>query len=296
VVRVHGTNRGLAVTADCTPRYCKADPKAGGAQAVAEAWRNLTAVGAKPLAVTDCMNFGNPERPEIMGQFAGCVEGMAEACRALDFPVVSGNVSLYNETSGQAILPTPQIGAVGLIDDLSARARAAFGAEGETIVLLGETRGHLGQSLWLREVAGLEGGPPPPVELAVERKIGDFVRGLIRDGLARSCHDLSDGGLLVALAEMALASGLGCEVALPAGAEANAFWFGEDQGRYLLSLSPAGAEAVLAKARVAGAPALSLGRVGGDALTLAGGDHISLQALRDAHEGFLPRWMAGEDR
>jgi len=296
VIRIHRSNRGLALTADCTPRYCKADPVAGGAQAVAEAWRNLTAVGARPLAITDCMNFGNPERPEIMGQFAGCVEGMAAACTALDFPVVSGNVSLYNETSGQAILPTPQIGAVGLVDDLGRRARAAFGAAGDAIVLVGESRGHLGQSLWLREIAGREEGPPPPVDLAAERRNGDFVRGLIHDGLARHCHDLSDGGLLVALAEMALASGIGCDVALPAGADANGFWYGEDQARYLLSLPPAAAEAALGRATAAGVPALQIGVVGGIALTLAGGDHISLAALRDAHEGCLPRWMAGESR
>src|SRR5687768_14391397 len=178
VVRVHGSSKALAITTDCTPRYCRADPYEGGKQAIAEAWRNLCAVGARPLAATDCMNFGNPQRPEIMGQFVGCVEGMAEACRALDFPIVSGNVSLYNETkaedgSGSAILPTPAIGGVGLIDDWTKAATIGFKADGEAIWLIGEPPGHLGQSLWLRHVLGRQGrdaGPPPPVDLAAERR------------------------------------------------------------------------------------------------------------------------------
>ena len=165
VVRVHGTNRGLAVTTDCTPRYCAAAPETGGRQAAAEAWRNLTAVGAKPLALTNNLNFGNPERPVIMGQVVGCIAGISDAGRVLDFPVVSGNVSLYNETNGEAILPTPVIGGVGLIDDLDRTANCAFKAEGDTIILIGDTTGWLGASLYLREVEGREVGAPPPVDL-----------------------------------------------------------------------------------------------------------------------------------
>ena len=165
VVRVEDGPKALALTADVTPRYCEADPFEGGKQAVAEAWRNITAVGGKPLALTDNLNFGNPERPEIMGQFVGCVRGIAEACKALDFPVVSGNVSLYNETNGRAILPTPTIGGVGVLDDFTKSATLAFKADGEAILLIGETQGWLGQSLYLRDVCGREEGAPPPVDL-----------------------------------------------------------------------------------------------------------------------------------
>jgi phosphoribosylformylglycinamidine synthase len=292
VVRIHGTRRALAMTADCTPRYCQAAPRVGGAQAVAEAWRNLTAVGAKPLAVTDNLNFGNPERPKVMGQVVGCVQGIGEACRALDFPVVSGNVSLYNETNGTAIPPTPAIGAVGLIDDLSQTATIAFKAAGQAIVLIGETEGHLGASLYLRELHGRREGAPPPVDLAAERRNGDFVRGLIVDGQVSACHDLSDGGLAVALAEMALAGKIGAEIEAPAGPglpPPHAWLFGEDQARYLVTAP--GAEAVLKAAEAAGVPAQRIGATGGDGLTLPGGAPISLAMLRAAHENWLPAYM-----
>ena len=200
-----------------TPRYCEADPFEGGKQAVAETWRNLSAVGAKPMAVTDNLNFGNPERPEIMGQLVGCIQGIATACKALEFPVVSGNVSLYNETNGRAILPTPTIGGVGLLDDFAKSASIAFKAADEMIVLLGETKGWLGQSLYLREICGREEGAPPPVDLMAERRTGDFVRGLIDEKLVTAVHDISDGGLLVAVAEMALASGIGARALRRAG-------------------------------------------------------------------------------
>jgi len=292
VVRVHGTRKALAMTSDSTPRYCLADPVAGGRQAVAEAWRNLTAVGAKPLALTDNMNFGNPERPEIMGQFVGCVQGMAEACRALDFPVVSGNVSLYNETNGKAIPPTPTIGGVGLLADVARMATLAFKAAGEAILLIGETKGHLGSSLYLREILKREDGAPPPVDLAAERGNGDFVRGLIERGAVSAVHDLSDGGLLVGIAEMALASGIGAEIAKPEGTTPLHAWlFGEDQGRYLLTARDPGA--LLAAAAKAGVKAMVVGRTGGDGLTVRGERSISLAELRAAHEGWLPRYMAG---
>ena len=293
VVRVHGTNKGLALTTDCTPRYCAADPETGGAQAVAEAWRNLTAAGARPLAVTDCLNFGNPEKPRVMGQFVGCVEGLAAACRALDFPVVSGNVSFYNETEGRAIPPTPAIGAVGLIADLDRMATPALAAAGETLVMIGETRGHLGASLYAREIAGREAGAPPTVDLEAERRNGDFVRRLIEAGRLRVCHDVSDGGLLVAVAEMALAGGVGATLTPPVdGPPAHAWLFGEDQARYLIAVASDEAATIVAEAAAAGVPAAAVGRTGGGALTVSGDHPISLGELRAAHEGWLPTYMA----
>ena len=290
VVRIHGTDKAVAVTSDCTPRYCRADPERGGAQAVAEAWRNLTAVGARPLAVTDNMNFGNPERPRIMGQFVGCIQGMAKACGALAFPVVSGNVSLYNETDGAAILPTPTIGAVGLMADWRRRADLALKRQDDTLILVGRPGTHLGASLYLREIHGREDGPPPPVDLDEERRNGDFVRGLIADGLVDTCHDLSDGGLLVALADMAMAGGIGADVRNPAG-EADAGWlFGEDQARYLMAV--ADPDPVLARAAAAGVDAAAVGHSGGTSLTVLGGNAISVGRLRDRNEQWLPRYMA----
>ncbi len=290
VVRIHGTARGLALTSDCTPRYCLADPVEGGRQAVAEAWRNLTAVGAEPLAITDNLNFGNPERREVMGQFVGCIEGMGEACRALDVPVVSGNVSLYNETNGRAVLPTPVVGAVGLLDDLAARVGMALPGPGVALVLVGETRGHLGRSLWLETVEGREEGPPPPVDLAAERRNGDFVRAEIQAGRVAACHDLSDGGLLVAAAEMALAGGVGATLRSPLD-DAVAGLFGEDQARYLLAAEDP--EDVLERAAAAGVPASRIGGTGGSALTVEGHSSISLDELRDLHEAWMPAWIAG---
>ena len=292
VVRIHGTDRGLALTTDCTPRYCAADPVRGGMQAVAEAYRNICAVGARPLAVTDCLNFGNPENPQVMGQFVGCIEGMAKACRALDFPVVSGNVSFYNETDGQPIWPTPTIGGLGLLDHLDRMATIAWRREGLALVLLGETFGWLGCSLYLREVCGREEGAPPPVDLATERRNGELVRALCEKGLLEACHDLSDGGLLVALAEMALASGIGADLELPEDCESDAAWlFGEDQGRYLLAVAADRLALVEAAAGRAGVLARRVGTTGGVALTLAGGDAISLRELAEIHQGWLPSLM-----
>ena len=290
VVRIPGRKKALALATDCTPRYVAADPKRGGAQAVAESWRNLTAVGALPLAITDNMNFGNPERPEIMGQFALAIEGMRDACLALDYPVVSGNVSLYNETNGSGILPTPAIGGVGLIDDAAKSVSLAFKRAGETIVLIGATKGHLGQSLYLREVLGREQGAPPPVDLAAEKRNGDFVRAQILGGKVSACHDLSDGGFLVALAEMAMAGGIGATLALPASLPAHAFLFGEDQARYLLATSTP--DAVLEASAAADVPAFIVGKTGGDALTLPGGNAISVAELRRINEAWLPAYMA----
>jgi phosphoribosylformylglycinamidine synthase len=300
LVRVHGTRKALALTIDCTPRYCKADPVEGGRQAVAEAWRNITATGARPLAVTDCLNFGNPEKPDIMGQFVGCIEGMKEACETLDFPVVSGNVSLYNETQGAAVLPTPAIGGVGLVDDYARTAAPAFRAEAETIVLVGETAGHLGQSLYLREIEGREDGSPPSVDLAAEKRNGDFVRELIVSGKVSACNDVSDGGVLVSVAEMALKGGVGATIQVPDGGQggqgdnppAHAWLFGEDQGRYIVTTDDA--ESLLEAAEKAGVPAIQIGITGGEGLSLLGGaGETALDALRDANEGWLPEFMAG---
>jgi phosphoribosylformylglycinamidine synthase len=292
VVRVLNGPRALALTTDVTPRYCEADPFEGGKQAVAEAWRNLTAVGARPLALTDNLNFGSPERPEIMGQLVGAIRGIAEACRALDFPVVSGNVSLYNETNGRAILPTPTIGGVGLLDDFSKAATLAFKAEGETIFLVGDTTGWLGQSLYLREICEREEGAPPPVDLAAERRNGEFVRALIAEDIATAVHDLSDGGLLVALAEMAMASGIGAELdAAPLAA--HAFWFGEDQARYVVTVPAAQADKVATRARNLGIPLRTLGTTGGDELTLKGEHPILVAKLSESFEGWFPAYMGG---
>jgi phosphoribosylformylglycinamidine synthase len=288
VVKLEGLKRALAMTTDCTPRYCLADPEEGGRQAVAEAWRNLTAVGATPLAITDNMNFGNPEKPEIMGQFAAAVRGMAAACTALDFPVVSGNVSLYNETNGKGILPTPAIGGVGVLED-AAQAIGLALRPGLDLILVGETQGWLGQSLWLREIAGREEGAPPPVDLAAERRNGDFVRARILAGAVAACHDVADGGLLVAVAEMAIGGDVGATLEQPPGLPAHAFWFGEDQGRYVLAA--ADGAALLAAAAAAGVPAARLGQTGGGDLVLPGVSSISVASLRAAHEATLPALM-----
>ena len=292
VVRVLDGPKALALTSDVTPRYCEADPFEGGKQAVAEAWRNITAVGGKPLAVTDNLNFGNPERPEIMGQLVGCIRGIGEACRALDFPVVSGNVSLYNETNGRAILPTPTIGGVGVLDDFTKSATLAFKAEDDAVLLIGETAGWLGQSLYLREICQREEGAPPPVDLAAERRNGDFVRALIAEGIATAAHDISDGGLLVALAEMAIASGIGAELDA-APLTPHAFWFGEDQARYVVTVHAGIAQRTMARAQAAGVPIRQLGITGGDALTLKGERPILVAKLRERFEGWLPGYMAG---
>ena len=299
VVRVDThPGKALAFSSDVNPHYCEADPFEGGKQAVAECWRNLTATGALPLAATDNLNFGNPEKPEIMGQLVGAIKGIGEACRALDFPIVSGNVSLYNETNGRAILPTPTIGGVGLIDDWSRMARAAFAARGEPILLLGAPGGwgtHLGQSAYMRELFDRREGAPPPVDLAHERRVGDHVRGLIASGVVTAAHDLSDGGLAVALAEMAMASGIGADIPGLADAAPLPVWFGEDQGRYLLtvSLDPQGDDfaSLLRAAEAAGVSAVWVGTTGGAELKLGGARAIPVAELKAAHESWFPRFM-----
>jgi len=296
VVRVDGDERkALAFSSDVTPRYCEADAYEGGKQAVAECWRNLTASGADPIAATDNLNFGNPERPEIMGQLVFAIKGIGEACRALDFPIVSGNVSLYNETNGQAIPPTPTIGGVGLIPDRARMARIGFAGEGETIVLVGGPPclgTHLWQSIYMRDVHGRSDGPPPPVDLDHERRTGDLVRALIREGVATAVHDLSDGGLAVALAEMAMASGIGATVDQPDGCPAAAAFFGEDQGRYLVTIATDRVDWFF-RTRMAAADvsAMPIGTTGGRELKLGMARAIPLPELKAAHEGWFPDFM-----
>lgn len=282
VVRVHGTGKALAFTSDVTPRYVKANPFEGGKQAVAEAYRNLTAVGAKPLATTDNLNFGNPEKPEIMGQFVGAIKGIGAAVAALDMPIVSGNVSLYNETDGSGILPTPTIGAVGILsslDDLIAGRPQA----GDAAVVIGATEGHLGQSAVLAEMFGIEAGDAPAVDLAAEKRNGDFIRAN-RKAL-RACTDLGDGGLALAAFEMAEGAGMG--VALDSGDAA--FLFGEDQARYLVAT--ANADALLAAAKAAGVPAAVLGRFGGDTVSF-GGDVAPLADLSNLYRTAFAKAVA----
>jgi len=254
----------------------RANPVEGGKQAVAEAFRNLCAVGARPLATTDNLNFGNPEKPEIMGQFVGAIRGIGEACRALDMPIVSGNVSLYNETDGHAILPTPTIGAVGLLDSLDDMIADTI-RDGHVLMLVGGTAGHLGQSALLWEVFNREDGDAPPVDLEAERRNGDFIRANAR--WINACTDLSDGGLALAAFEMAVAGDVG--ITLDPGDMPSLF--GEDQARYLIATSFDKAEALMVAAGQAGVPMLTVGRVGGDAVRI-GGSEAPLAELRAVWE------------
>ncbi len=291
IVGLPGRKKALAMCVDSSPRYVHADPETGGAQAVVETWRNLTAVGATPMAITDNMNFGNPERPAIMGQFVGAIKGMRKACKALNYPVVSGNVSLYNETNGQAILPTPTIGGVGLLKDASKSVDLAFKSAEDSIVLIGATKGWLGSSLYLREIEGREDGAPPPIDLRAEKRNGDFVRSLIAKGQVNACHDIADGGLLVAIAEMALAGRRGAN--LESVRTDSAFLFGEDQARYVVTTG--NAKRLLAAAKKARVPAVMLGAVTARSdLTLPGVAPISLDDLRRTHEGWLPGYMSSK--
>jgi len=292
IVRIHGTQKAVAITTDVTPRYVEADPYEGGKQCVAETWRNLTCVGADPIAITDCLNFGNPERPDIMGQFVSAIDGMNEACRAFDYPVVSGNVSLYNETNGQAIPPTPAVGGVGLIPDLAHFATLKGAKDGNTLILLGETTGWLGASIYLREILSREDGAPPPVDLEAEKRTGDYVRKLIRMRRINAVHDLSDGGLAIAACEMAFASNIGMHLSAAIGMQSHAWLFGEDQGRYLLAVDKYSVNPVISTAKDKGVMAQVVGKVGGDRLSADGGYDVSLDGLREKNESWLPEFMS----
>ncbi|MDJ0685534.1 MAG: phosphoribosylformylglycinamidine synthase subunit PurL [Alphaproteobacteria bacterium] len=292
VVRVPDSNKALAMSVDCTPRYCLADPERGGMQAVAECWRNLVATGARPLALTNNMNFGNPEKPAIMGQFVGAIQGMRAAALALEFPVVSGNVSLYNETDGAAILPTPVIGGVGLLSDSTKMMSLAFKGDGRAVIALGgDGSTDLSESLYAREILGSESGPAPAVDLAQERAAGELVLALIEGGLIDACHDVSDGGIAAALAEMALAGDVGWRADPALQSEGASFYFNEAQGRYLVATADPGP--VLERAQQAGIAAIRLGETGGNALHFGPNDAISLESLRGTHEAWLPDYMAG---
>lgn len=271
IVRVHGTDKSIAFTSDVTPRYVKANPEMGGAQAVAEAYRNLTAVGATPLATTDNMNFGNPEKPEIMGQFVGAIKGIGAACIALDMPIVSGNVSLYNETDGTGILPTPTIGAVGLIKH-AGDLIAGTVRDGHVALLIGETHGHLGQSALLAEMFNREDGDAPAVDLAAEKRNGDFIRA--NRANIDVCTDLSDGGLALAAFELAEAGNVGVTL----DDATTPFCFGEDQARYLVACSFDKAEALMVAAGRAHVPITTVGRFSGHDVRI-GQSHAPLSDL-----------------
>lgn len=297
IVRIHDTQKALAITTDCTPRYCYADPYEGGKQAVAESWRNLTTVGAKPLAITNCLNFGNPQKPEIMGQIIGCLEGMRDACLALDYPVISGNVSLYNETSigdnASAVQPTPAIGGVGILADVEKRCGNTFTKGGCDILLIGKTEGHLTSSLYAREMLGREEGTPPPVDLKAERTNGDFIRSLIEKGKFDACHDISDGGLLVAAAEMCFGRNIGATLQFPNNLPPHVFAYSEDQARYLVATAPENTQAILQEAQKLGIPALQLGKTGGDALVVQSIMNEKVAELKGISESWLPAYMQG---
>ena len=292
VIRVEGNaHKALAFSSDVTPRYCQADPFEGGKQAVAECWRNLCATGAKPLACSDNLNFGNPEKPEIMGQLVYAIKGIGEACKKLDFPIVSGNVSLYNETNGEGILPTPTMAGVGLIDDWHKMAKIDGMKDGDFVVLIGDCGSHLGQSVYLRDILGKAEGTPPHVDLDKEKKNGCFVRKLIETGMITACHDLSDGGLAIALAEMVIKSHHGISAKLTGKTPAHAELFGEDQARYLISVNADKYVAVEEQAKQAGVKLTNLGKVTGQDLVVE--EHIKLSAkqLENAYESWFPDFM-----
>ena len=286
VVRIRD-KKAIACSSDVTPRYVEADPFEGGKQAVVECWRNLMCVGAEPIAITDNLNFGNPERPEIMGQFVMALKGIGEACRALDFPIVSGNVSLYNETNGQAILPTPTIGGVGLLTNLDKMTTLKFKKADEAILLLGAQGTHLGQSIYLREILGREEGAPPPVDLARERRNGEFVRSLISHDQLSSVHDISDGGLAVAIIEMALAASLGAEIEFGDHYRL----FGEDQARYVLTCPSDQAAKIITQAHVGGVDIIRIGTVTIEQSVTFGAVTLTLNELSQAHETWFPNFM-----
>jgi len=296
VIRIRGTNKGLAMTTDCNARYAYLDPYIGGMIAVAEAARNIVCSGAEPLAVTDNLNFGNPEKPEIFWQFRRAVEGMSEACRAFNTPVTGGNVSFYNETNGEAIFPTPTVGMVGLLEDVSRHCTQDFKRPGDQIVLCGTTFNELGGSEYLQVLHGQTRGNPPALDLAAEKALQQMVVAAIREGLVASAHDLSEGGLAVALAECCIGGDTGCSVALSSGGlRTDALLFGESQGRVIVSTRPEKQEPLLALAAEFGVPARLVGTVGGDAVVISidGSDKLNLPVKKLAKKwrGAIPCLM-----
>lgn len=292
VIRVDGhKQKALAFSSDVTPRYCKADPFEGGKQAVAECWRNITATGAVPLACSDNLNFGNPEKPEIMGQLVFAIKGIGEACKALDFPIVSGNVSLYNETNGEGILPTPTMAGVGLLKDWSKMARIDAMQPGDTIVLVGDCGSHLGQSIYLRDILDRTDGEAPHVDLSTEKKNGEFVRYLIETGVITTCHDLSDGGLALALAEMVIKSKKGIKAQLTGQTPPHAELFGEDQARYLIAVNAHELPKVIEAGKQSSVDLQVVGKVEGEYLEVENQFKLSVDSLHDAYENWFPNFM-----
>ncbi|WP_413154623.1 phosphoribosylformylglycinamidine synthase subunit PurL [Bartonella sp. cb54] len=296
IIRVnHNDERALAFSSDVTPRYCEADPYEGGKQAVAECWRNISTTGATPLAATDNLNFGNPEKPEIMGQLVLAIKGIGEACRILDFPIVSGNVSLYNETNGEAILPTPTIAGVGLLENWSKRTTISGMQNDDIIVLIGSCGSHLGQSIYARDILNIDAGAPPHVDLQLEKKHGQFVRDVIHRGFVHAAHDISDGGLAIALAEMVIKAGKGVRVELSNKSPCHAELFGEDQGRYLLAIKPNALNNFEDLARIHEVSVTKLGIVEGNALDIKDMFNLSVSKLTQAYENWFPEFM-GENK
>jgi phosphoribosylformylglycinamidine synthase II len=293
IVRVHGTNKGLAISTDSTPRYCSADPVEGGKQAVAESWRNITSVGALPIAITDCMNFGNPEKEEIMGQFAGVVTGMIEACEILDYPVVSGNVSLYNETNGKGINPTPAIGGVGLIENLNHFSTPHLKRDNDTVLLVGKTDGYLGQSIYAKEILNIISGLPPKVNLKNEKKIGDAIRDLININKLDTVHDISDGGFLVALTEMSISGGIGVKIHLDEKDVSPKFLFGEDQGRYIISVPDELISDILRILELKNIFFQKIGKTSGTKIIINDSEEIEIKSLKKIHEDWFNEYLKG---
>lgn len=290
VVRVHGTNKAIAITSDCNSRYVYADPQEGGKQAVVESYRNLVSVGATPIAITNCLNFGNPQKPEIMGQIVGALKGMGEACEFFKYPVVSGNASLYNETNGKGIKPTPTIGGVGLIEDYTKTTTIAFKGEGQTIIRIGDMEGHLGASIYAEEILKItkEGYTPPKIDLELEKRNADFILFAIEQGWLTACHDVSEGGQLVAIAEMAISGNIGANLDISTDVSRA---FGEDQARYIITVPNEFAERILTRAPSEGVSATVIGETGGDSITV-GDASIKISELREVYEGALPKFMA----
>ena len=296
LLRVKGTPVGLAVTIDGNGQYCYLDPFRGGAIAVAEAARNLACVGAEPLALTNCLNFGNPEKTDVYFQLEGVVRGMAAACEALSVPVVSGNVSLYNETRGQPIYPTPMVGMIGKLDDVQQTTTIAFKRAGDAIVLLGPQTDDCGGSEYLAAVHGMVTGHAPPLDLDMEARVQAVCRQLIRAGLVSSAHDCSQGGLAVALAESAIAGDIGFQVDVPGAGRTDGCLFGEGQSRIVISLPEEHLSAARAIAAGAAVPWALIGRTQGDALVLGDKVRVPLASARQAWQNGVAEALAAEDR
>jgi phosphoribosylformylglycinamidine synthase len=291
VVRYHGKNKGIAATVDCVPRYCKAHPKSGAMQAVCETWRNLISVGAQPIAITNCLNFGNPEKKEIMGQFVDSINGMKEACETLNYPVISGNVSLYNETNGVAIYPTPTIGGVGLLKNINNMMTFNFKNTESIIAVIGETSGHLSQSALIYDVIGDKEGPPPQINLKEEKKNGLFVSDLIKGKLVNAVHDISHGGIIVTLAEMCMASNIGAKIKVSgSNSDKIKYLFSEDQARYLIEISKKNLEKIKKTASTKNIKIDIIGNTQSEIFEVENDLKISVKELKTKNESWFKNY------